>query len=301
MMMKRWIAFLLCLALALPALACADGVFRPLPIDLSGGAPYDAKYGTDVTVYEDPTIRVERTRVEDHQVWRCTYYTAHITIKDPSQLRTASAENFRTKMKVPATTIARRVNAVLAINGDYTMPFDGSRTNGYILRQGVVYRETAEKNLDILLIDEDGDFHVLTPDMDLENIDKTTINGKKVINAFQFGPALVIDGKKQPNLTDKSRSPLWAEPDERGQRMCIAQIGPLEYLCVCCARYGLDLDQLADLTLSLADVKVAYTLDGGNSTQMVFLGKKVNNVQSNSDNVRKITDIVYFCSAWFEE
>ena len=78
-MRKHLISLLLiCLVLAggvcLPSPVRADGEVRPLPIDLSGGAPYTQKYKTDLEVYEDPSIRVENgtARFEfytsDHQV-----------------------------------------------------------------------------------------------------------------------------------------------------------------------------------------------------------------------------------------
>ena len=78
--------------------------------------------------------------------------------------------------------------------------------------------------------------------------------------------------------------------------MCIAQTGPLQYVVLCC-RWGLDLTTLRDLAMSLADCQTVYTLDGGNSTQLIFMGQKINNVKNNGDSVRPITDIIYFASA----
>ena len=42
--------------------------------------------------------------------------------------------------------------------------------------------------------------------------------------------------------------------------------------------------------------ELAYTLDGGDSTQMVFLGTKINNVNEDGGADRKVTDIIYFAS-----
>ena len=313
--MKKSIAFVLALALACLSLsvsACADeliiredagGEFRPLPINLEGGAPLKGvSYKPEIDVYEDPTIRVERYRVDRSEQWPFVYYYAFITIRDPSQLRTASADEarpFQTSAKLTANGIAKRKNAVLAVNGDYCAAFSGNRSTNFILRQGTVYQESAEAGLDILLIDEDGDFHVLTPDMDLQNIDKTQINGKKVINALQFGPALVIDGQAVPDeiIMEQSRNPAYAKPGAGEIRMCIAQIDKLKYMVLTCARWGTELNRFRDLAMSLADCKTVYALDGGLSAQLVFLGRKVNNVQKGSN--RPVTDIIYFASAWF--
>ncbi len=284
------------------SMAAADE-FRALPIDLSGGAPLQAKFDQNVTVYEDPTIRVEYYRVDSPRTeWNITYYYAMITLKDASQLRTAAADNqsFTSRAKAPAATIARRVNAVLAINGDYSGSDFGGKEDNLILRQGTIYRDAISDALDLLLIDEKGDFHVLPRNAENRNMDPTTIDDMRVINAFQFGPALVIGGEKvaDEELNDESHSPAHAKPAEKAQRMCIAQIGPLQYMVLCC-KWGMSLPTLRDLAMSLADCQTVYTLDGGNSTQMIFMGTKVNNVKNDGQNIRPITDIIYFASAWF--
>lgn len=306
------LSLVLLVCLCASALAETDGIyikeedggtFRPLPINLEGGSPLPSKYkyNSKYQVYEDPTIRVERYRVEKSK-WDLTYYYAIITIRDPSQLRTASADDtFSSNTRHPVRAIARRKNAVIAIDGDYCAAFSGNKSNNYILRQGTIYRDTVEKGLDLLLIDEDGDFHVITADQDLEAVDKTQVDGKKCVNVLQFGPALVIDGQPvdDASLLDYSHSPAYSEPDRLNQRMAIAQIDKLTYMVVCCAHYGANLVDFRDLIMSIADVKIAYTLDGGNSTQMVFLNRKINNINQGDDSERPVTDIIYFASAWF--
>ena len=295
--MKKCLICLLCILVCL-ASAAEAGEFRPLPIDLTGGAKVNATYNKDVMVYEDPTIKVERCRVIKSQ-WTTSFTYAFITIKDPSQLRTASADGtFTSGARVPVQTIARRLNAVLAINGDFCTAFSGNKKNNYVLRQGVIYQDTVEPSLDMLLIDENGDFHIITRNEDMENANLTEIDGKKIINAFQFGPALVINGEKVPDeeLLDKSHSPSNSRPQGNEQRMCIAQIGPLQYMVLSTIRS--DLVKTRDMVLSLADVKTAYILDGGESSQMVFLGTLIN---KQTYKPRPITDIIYFASAWFED
>ena len=299
-LIRRWESLLMTAMILGAGCTSGEGVAR-LPIDMSGGMPLAEKYSPKTEVYEDPTIRVELHRVDGNDTeWKVYYYYALISLQDASQLRTAAADgkSFVSRAKAPAQTIARRVNAALAINGDYSGTDFGGKGDTFILRQGTLFRDDTSSELDLLLIDEDGDFHVLSRNEENRNIDKTEIDGKKVINAFQFGPALVIDGQKVPDgeLIDKSHSPLHAEPEGRAQRMCIAQIGPLQYMVLCC-RWGLSLTSLRDLAMSLADCRTVYTLDGGNSTQLIFLGQKINNVKSDGDNVRPITDIIYFASA----
>ncbi len=301
-------AMILALILALACIsACAaeDGT-RTLPIDLSGGKPYKAKklnYKNDPMIYEDPTIRVEyyhRRKGYAPDGDGYFYFYAFVTIGDGSQLRTASAGGAEFLRNVTATTkvIAKRVNAVLAIDGDFCNAFEGIEGNKYCLRQGTVFRDTTVDFLDMLLIDEDGDFHILKAGPELADIDKTQIGGKKVNNAFQFGPALVIDGEPVDDeyILDPAHSPKWAEPQKRNPRMCIAQIDDLHYF-VLATWHGINVAVLRDLVLSITPVKTLYVLDGGNSAQMVFLNSQVNLYESDN-NKRTIYDIIYFASAY---
>ena len=301
---KRFPVLLLALLLlTLPlSAALADGA---LPIDLSGGAPYTVKYSSDLKVYEDPTIRVERDKVvSPAKEFNCTYYYAIVTIQDASQLRTVPADNkdFVSNHRTPGPNMAKRVNAIIAINGDFPNTFNGNVSNTYVLRQGEIYRDSVEPTLDLLLIDEDGDFHVIPAGPEQETMDKTEVDGKRVINAFQFGPALIIDGEPVPDevIHDRAHSPAWARPDAQGQRMCIGQIGPLQYLVVCCAHYGSNLATMREIALTIApDCQTLYTLDGGESAQMMFLGRKINNINEDGNKPRKISDLIYFASADF--
>ena len=286
------------------------GKFYPLDLDIERGGVRlpDFKYTSDLSVYEDPSIRVEYHRVNGGKTWGVVYYFADIVIKDPKQMRTAFATGSRTfkpNYKKIVRGISTKLNAVLAINGDFFAGFSG---NAFVLRMGDVYRDTCEPNFDVLLVDEDGDFHVITAEEDVVSADKTQVNGKKVINAFQFGPALVIDGEPVDDaiLVDRSRSPRDAQPDMANQRMGIMQLGPLHYMVLTCAHYGLTLPKFRDLAMYVSNYQATtiYTLDGGNSAQLIFLGRKKNNTDTNPETAkdkegeRPVTDIIYFVSNW---
>ena len=259
-----------------------------LPIDFSGGMPLNQRFFTDNYHYSDPTISVsiEAGRTKEG----CDYWVASIKIAHPSQLRTAAPNGFDSDMVMDGRYLARRVNAVLAIDGDY-FSYTGE---GYILRQGELFLNVLKGRRDVLLIDENGDFHIIEKPNKGE-VDKT-IEGKKVINAFYFGPALVMDGEVHIEMgLDEDMAAT-----DRKQRMCIAQVGPLEYKCICCgppARGSVGMTLLEFATL-VADqgVQTAYNLDGGNSCIMLFNSKKVNDIES--EFVREINDIIYFASAY---
>lgn len=258
-----------------------------LPVDFTPGMPLNEANFLSETEYEDPTIHVvvESGRTED-----CDYWVARITISDPSQLRTAAAGGFESNdFTMNGVYLAKRQNAVLAVDGDYY----SYHPDGMVVRQGVMYRNALRGERDVLVIDEDGDFHIFSVPKDGEIGE--TVDGKKAVNVFHFGPGLVIDGEIA-NLSASS----WMVPTERRQRMCIAQTGPLEYMALCCAgplrgSYGMDLKQFATLAKELGAIN-AYNLDGGDSTMLYFNGEMVN-TRGNS-NPRKISDIIYFASAW---
>ena len=275
----------------LPALALSEII--KLPIDNSGGLPYTAKFTLDTMSYDDPSIHVERHRVDNMDTdFNCTYYYATIRIADASQLRTAAAGGFDRFNRVKAHVIARRVNAILAINGD----FYGARSSGYVLRQGRLYRDAVGRNSDILLIDEDGDLHAILAKDDPIHADKRQWEGKNIINAFAFGPALIINDEV---VLDESSSPTMSAPESRGQRMCLVQTGHLEYMTVCCKDVGCTAQEMVQLVQSLAPhVECAYLMDGGESSQLIFLGQLVNKVEKNA---REVTDIIYFASAYRPE
>lgn len=288
--MKKWLLILvLCLSLLMLPAAMAEEKEPLLPIDFSAGMEPDPDFYLSDREYEDPTLHVV---IEENRVDGCDYWVARIKIQDASQLRTMSAGGFDTSMSMKGTALAKRVNAVLAIDGDYYC-YTGT---GYILRQGEVYLDLLTGERDVLLIDEDGDFHVVHKPNAGEVSD--TVNGKKVINAFYFGPILVENGEV-PEVVD---GPNMAAT-ERRQRMCLAQTGPLEYMVVCCeaparGSSGMTLRQFAELVATL-DVDIAYNLDGGDSTMLIFDGEKLNDVTSTS--TRSICDIIYFASAYEEE
>ena len=83
--------------------------------------------------------------------------------------------------------------------------------------------------------------------------------------------------------------------------MCIAQVGELEYLCICAegpedkGSKGLVLEQFAELVASFG-VQNAYNLDGGSSATMVFQGDKINS--PNNPKRRPLCDMLYFSSAY---
>lgn len=236
--------------------------------------------------YEDSTLHVVITK---DRAYNTNLWVAQIRIASADQLRTVSAGGYTSTQVVPGEVLAKRVNAVLAVNGDYYC-YSG---DGYLVRDGILYRDVPNRYRDTLMIDANGDFHLVVAATD-ENL--APYRSQNIRNSFNFGPALVVDGAVRDPIPDNNQ--VMAE--ERRQRLCVAQTGPLEYLFIAAegptedGSWGLTLKQLARVAYKLGAVE-AYNLDGGNSTMMIFQGQKVNAAEN--ANVRDISDILYFVSA----
>ena len=272
-----------------------------LPIDFSPGKEPSAE-GYIENTYSDSTIQVG---VDTGIFENCQYWVADIHIQDPSQLRTMSAAesgSFEKAAQRRAEALAERSKAVLALNGDY---FEDTprKGRGYIVRQGILYRNKLDEPgyntarfMDVLLIDSNGDFSVVYQPVKDDVISVT--GNETIINSFSFGPALVDNGEL---IKDYKGADRWVDmaADEPRQRICICQAGPLHYKVICCAgpykgNAGLTIEQFARLVYA-QDVKIAYNLDGGDSTLLYFNGTRINEFGSKS--ARKLMDIIYFASA----
>lgn len=289
--MKKILSLMLCLLLGISA-AQAETVV--LPMDFSAGMKPAGAYPSDAEEYEDPSIHAVYFKdTLNNAEYKITYWAVKVRIANGSQLRTQSVNGFdKRKGLGKAETLARRVNAVVAVNGDYYWGEPGR----YTLRQGQVFSEAMRAGQDLLLIDEDGDFHIILAEEKPEEMDKTVIDGKKVVNALCFGPALIRDGEI---VVDLAKAQPRSAPNKGEQRIAICQTGPLEYMVITVAEWGMEVDTFARFLQSFGGIQQAYNLDGGNSSRLIFMGSRRNHLTDKEQ--RLIPDIVYFASAWDPE
>lgn len=267
----------------------------PVEIDAKEGPAFSRENYLSDAEYFDPTLHVtvERDRYLDTDMW-----IARVRIAHPSQIRSALAGRYGSQHGSAAAYIAKRVNGVVAINGD-NYGFDN---RGVTLRQGHLYRNRPNGKDDVLIIDDKGDFHVVT------KADKDSFaeaygalggsweEGGSVVNILYFGPQLVKDGAHAHEVYARYNTGV----DVPAQRMAIAQAGPLAYLLVTCegpespGSVGLTVRQMADYMVELG-CETAYNLDGGSSSTLVFQDRKINSPDTRK--VRPVSDIIYFTSA----
>ena len=296
--MRKNARFLLCVITLLTLMPMALGSaevlnlpwnFDPCP---RPQGEYPARYRTEAwSHYEDPSITADYDMQMKYGEWKITYYMARVKIANGTQLRTAPAGTFDKPGLTSAQNMARKVNAVVAINGD----FFSAGENRYVLRQGQVFQENMGPGQDLLLIDEEGDFHILLAEEHPEEMDKTVINGRKVTNAICFGPALIRDGEI---VMDPEKAQAHSHPYALEHRAALCQTGPLEYMVVVVANWGLTLEDFAAFVYGLGGVQQAYNLDGAISCQLVFMGEYRSKAASDGQDPRPIPDIIYFGSAW---
>ena len=301
-----------------------------LPIDFSippapkadGFSETKDERGKIVRMYEDSTIRVtlSETRyylTEKNDRTGTDIWIADVVISDPSQLRTASfddnldfsAASTRKLREGKVITLAKRVNAIVALNGDSVGAKLDKHNFGVIFRQGqLIESELDDKGnyrMDLLIIDENGDFHGIHAAQDGDLDDPYVFEGKKVLDIFSFGPILVENGKAVEDYQGvdrkKSEGGCWMKmlSTENAQRVAVCQVAPLHYLLVASANdrgnTGLTLRQFADFLVSQG-VQFAYNLDGGNSSVLYYYDAGKVNLK-NVKQGRNLWDIIYFASA----
>lgn len=226
------------------------------------------------------TISLTEQRIDD-----TTVYLVDVQTDDPSHLLTALADNsYGRNIKETTSTIAAANDAILAINGD----FYGFRSTGFVVRNGTLYRDSANGDTDALVIDKNGDFSIVNE----ATTDASTLNAQQVLS---FGPALV---ENSAIVVDESTEV--GQSAASNPRTAIGQIGTNHYLIVVSEgrtddSQGLSLYQLAQV-MKDNGVQTGYNLDGGGSTTLYFNGKVVNQTVGGSgqSSERAVSDIVYF-------
>ena len=240
---------------------------------------------TDSSYKDDNiSINLSETTVNNTQV-----YVADITVTSSDYLKTAFAQNaFGTNVTAKTSETAADNNAILAVNGDYY----GANSTGYVIRNGVVYRDTVRENSSNgdLAIYKDGSFKIIYEDQ----ISAEQLVKDGVINLLAFGPALVENGEIAVGTNEEVGQAMASNP-----RTAIGIIDENHYIIVVSdgrtsESEGLSLYQLAEFMKSYG-AKTAYNLDGGGSSTLYFNGQVINKPTTGGNKIseRAVSDIVY--------
>ncbi len=214
------------------------------------------------------------------QVGENVYYVQDIYVRDIECLQTAFGQDIYGKgYTEEAVALSNRKGAVGAINGDFY--YMGSLS--VIIRNGELYRDSVDPMESVLVLYRNGNMKVFEEG-------RFTVADLIADGAWQtwsFGPSL-IDGQGKA-ITEYTRKNADDHP-----RTAIGMFEPGHYMFIVVDgrqkgySEGMTYVQLAELCESLG-LKLAYNLDGGGSTRMVFNGQMV----SSPCEDRELSDIVF--------
>ena len=238
------------------------------------------------TSYSDDNISVTLT---EKTVSNTQVYIADVTVSSSGYLKTAFAQNtYGNNVTAKTSETAANNNAILAVNGDYY----GANTTGYVIRNGVVYRDTVREDSSNgdLAIYKDGSFKIIYEDQ--VTADQLVQDG--VVNLLAFGPSLVENGEIVVDTNSEVGQSMSSNP-----RTAIGIIDENHYIIIVSdgrtsESEGLSLYQMAEIMKSYG-VKTAYNLDGGGSSTLYFNGQVINKPTTNGNTIseRSVSDIVY--------
>lgn len=236
------------------------------------------------STYKDENIEVAISHMREYDT---SIYVADVILSSPEYLQTALAQNVYGRNVTEKTSeIAESAGAILAINGDYY----GAQESGYVIRDGVLYRDTVREGQQDLVIYEDGTFGIISEE-DVTAEELLANNAKEVLS---FGPALVTDGEVAVTEEDEVGKAMASNP-----RTAIGIIDELHYVFVVSdgrteESEGLSLLEMAEFMKGLG-VTTAYNLDGGGSSTLYFNGEIINQPTTDGKSIRErsVSDIVY--------
>ena len=249
----------------------------------SSGSTSSTSSGTVIGTYSDGKSKITLTQ---YRAYDSNIYVADVEVTDGTSILSAFANNTYGRNITDTTSdMAEENNAVLAINGDYY----GARQSGYVIRNGVVYRNQGSNGED-MVISKDGTLSFISES------DTTTdsLIQKQAWQVLSFGPVLVENGEVAVTENDEVGMAMASNP-----RTAIGTVAKNHYLFVVSdgrtsESAGLSLYELANFMKSLGATNV-YNLDGGGSSTMVFQGEVVNNPTTNGNKIseRAVSDILY--------
>lgn len=218
------------------------------------------------------------------------WYIADVQVSDATLVRTAFAQDsFGTNITALPSEILAQAGGLFGINGDYY----GFRETGIIIRNGVAFRDSGARQG--LLLTRDGEMSLY---------DETATTAKKLVDAgawqtWSFGPGLVTGGKVIDGIDSIEIDTNFGNHSIQGQqpRTAVGMVARNHFVFVAVdgrsSGYsnGVTMPDLAELMKGIG-CQVAYNLDGGGSTAMLFNGSLVNNPLGKGEE-RATSDIIY--------
>jgi exopolysaccharide biosynthesis protein len=257
-------------------------IYVNLPAPNDWRQKFPGKFTTGALEQTENSYKNANISVTIEKVQRdgATYFIADIYVAELKYFRTAFPVNTDKMGGREATDkAAREVKAILAINGAQCVD-----TAGTVVHNGETYREQ-KSSADVLVMNYDGTMQAYSPD----EFDVEKIKIESTYQVWTFGPMLLKDG--QPMTEFNLPQPI----ADRNPRTAVGYYEPGHYCFVVVDGRqpgysdGYTLTQLSQLFADLGCTG-AYNLDGGQSSEMAFMGEIVNHPYNGG---RSTTDILY--------
>lgn len=226
--------------------------------------------------YQSANLNVSITPMECDST---DVYVCDIYVKDISSFATAFAQGtYGRNYSEQLENMAQRSNAIVSINGDYY----GNRDDGAVIRNGMLYREDEYTDCDMCVLYWDGTMKTFPYGI----FDARAEIEAGAYQSWTFGPALLDDS----GMPKTSFNTGVAPPNPR---TAIGYYEPGHYCFVVVdgrnqKSEGMEMSVLSYFMYNLG-CKVAYNLDGGKTTQMLWGTSEVNEPVSGG---RKCSDLV---------
>jgi len=307
--MKRWMR-LLALLLILPLLAGAEMIEEEVllePVGAEGFPPLNAEGFLDegefvsedndlgIWRYASQVLRVEVIRKSSEKP-KLIWYEAEIWAKEGVFFHALAFDPAHrwNKLEYPYK-IARKYQTVLAVNCDFAhLRIQQNARPGFLMREGQVERDRTWKknskhfpNLDTLAIFPDGDMRVFWSG-EKSREDYVEMGA---VDVLAFGPYLIRDGEMNPAVKRYGAS--------HAQRTGVGMMEKGHYAAVMIEgrHKGSRGASVAELAAIMRDMgcTVAFNLDGGQSSAMIFMGKQLSfipNKYGRNASARKAAEIL---------
>lgn len=250
--------------------------------------------------YDETILMILWKEVIDGSTCSC----CEIKVADASQFRRKIAEDtLGSSVWLYASEMARQVNPVIAMNADFYM----FRDFGTVVYQRQLWRmdestytgQYKKYNcIDTCFIDTQGDFHFTHRLEERSRAEmQQYLDDNDILFSLSFGPVLVENGE----LQHCDWYPA-GEPTQGYSRAGIGQVDHLHYYYMSlnhapemAARWTVDRFAQAFYDKGVPN---AYCLDGGQTSEILFLGEPFNHIDNvNGGGERPVSDIIYFASA----
>jgi hypothetical protein len=225
-------------------------------------------------IYKDQLLSIN---IELRKIGNTPYFRAEVYTRGPLPFGGFAYQDPSARKRALPYLIARQNDAILGITGDFVII--GNNPKGVMIRNGKIYKDKAQAPTMAIM-----------PDGELKVFDAGKVTAKQLLalgvkDSFAFGPILVRDGKiNKAVYTHRLRPHNW--------RASIGMIEKGHYIIIV-NQVGVDMATLAQLYVDNG-CSVAYNMDGGHSTSIVFMGEQLYKQSPGEDNgeQRSLSDLL---------